>query len=80
MSDRDSNNAIKHAINEWEGINAGPAHGVLVRAANELLALRAMVKRLEEWAEELDRLGHLYEMTQREFAAELRKRMGGDRG
>lgn len=39
-SERDSNNAIAHAIAEWEGVNAGPAHGVLVRAAREALAAR----------------------------------------
>lgn len=45
MSDRESNNAIEHAIAEWSGANAGPAHGVLVRAANELLNHRAVRRR-----------------------------------
>ncbi len=36
----DSNNAIKHAIKEWDGVNAGQTHGVLVRAAKELLECR----------------------------------------
>jgi hypothetical protein len=40
MDERDSNHAIEHALREWDGVNAGPAHGVLVRAAKEALAAR----------------------------------------
>lgn len=46
----------------------------LIRALHELRRLRAMVKRLEEWAIRIEKFGPVHA----EFAAELRNRMKGE--
>lgn len=71
MSDRDSNNAIVHALAEWNGVNAGPAHGVLMRAAQETLKHRAMVRWLEDIADRLD----VGDEFSRAVSVEIRKLM-----
>lgn len=50
----------------------------LIRSLHELRRLRAMVKRLEEWAEQLDLEGRSDMFSTKSIAAELRNRMNGE--
>lgn len=74
-------------LEDWarrSGITSNPCmrDTVLFALVSEIVSHRAMVGRLEAWANELAayRYAGEHAMTLGQVAAELRKRMGGDHG